>query len=473
MKRIRIVLVSPLALLLVTGMSADAQSTRAPTANTPAHAQAAAAPRWSGSRIDRPTIDYGADRGAYASGAVQRGTTFISYYDATSHDLRVARTPFALGGNCGPSSSWYCETVDSTGDVGQYSSLGPLQAALLYGPGIAYYASTGSTAGALKFAENTCQFVPCIWSITTIDSSASAAVGKYASFKYDSMGARHIAYRVVGTTSSVLMYAHSVSSGGNCGQGSAFGKWKCEVIDSIPDTEAGFTSLDLSSSNQPRIVYYDSSNDDLKYAFYTGSGTGNCGPGNNWWCGKVDSAGDVGRFVSMQIDHTWDKAHIAYYDATNGKLKYAYYAGGSGNCGDAFFGSIVWRCYTIDTMGTGLTLAGVSLAVNEKGYPFIAYQDASEEQAPAMLKLARPWYAAPGESFNCGPADNPAPHTWVCNILDMGESSINEGDYVSIGFDAAGLATIAYYESDTFFYNTGYLKVLRQLAQLWLPLLKR
>jgi hypothetical protein len=467
MKLARIVLFLPLALLLMSGASAAAQSTLPQSTNAPAVVNvAAASPIWSGERIDRAAIGSGPDRGRFASIAMGNGATNISYYDATSQELKLARYP-SKGGICGPNNSWSCQTVDSDGDVGQYSSVATADPLTGHGPGIAYY---DATHNGLKFAEYVCLPGPCALVVSTIRSSQTTPVGKYPSLKYDSTGSPHIAFQAIASNgTALLVYAHKVSSGGMC-LDAATVTWQCDIIDYGPDL-GSFISLDLNTFDQPRIAYYDANSGDLKYAFYLGTGTGNCAFGT-WECMKVDSAGDVGRFVSMQVDHTWNHAHVAYYDATNGKLKYAYYAGGSGNCGDSYLGSTVWRCETIDTMGTGLTLAGVSVAVNAKGFPFIAYLDASADIGPTTLKLARPWYFAPGETLNCGPADDPAPHSWVCNTLDIGGSETNEADYVSIAFDSSGLAKIAYYESDSY-YGTGYLKFLGQLAQLWLPLLKR
>jgi hypothetical protein len=265
-------------------------------------------------------------------------------------------------------------------------------------------------------------------------------------------------------------YAHSVSSGGNCGVGPAASKWQCDIIET--GTGLGqYTSLDLNDSNQPRIAYYDSNNLDLRYEVWLGTGTGNCGPSNNWWCGRVNFAGDFGRFASMQVNQTTNNAYIAYYDATLGKLKYAHWIGGGGNCGDTFLGNVVWQCETIDDMGTGLTQAGISLAVDAGGYPNIVYQDASDPMGPAVLKIARPSNVVGQPIGNCGPSGGLF-LTWQCDVLDVGGSEVDEANYASLTFNSAGLATVAYYETDNY-YSTGYLKVLQQVLQLSLPLIKK
>lgn len=74
-----------------------------------------------------------------------------------------------------------------------------------------------------------------------------------------------------------------------------------------------YASLDYDSGNTPHIAYYDFSNGDLKYAVRSGG---------QFNVTVVDSAGDVGAFCSLKID-TNDNPHIAYYDRSYGRVKYA------------------------------------------------------------------------------------------------------------------------------------------------------
>lgn len=79
------------------------------------------------------------------------------------------------------------------------------------------------------------------------------------------------------------------------------------------DAVGFYASLDYDSGNTPHIAYYDFSNGDLKYAVRSG-GTFNVT--------VVDSSGDVGSYCSLAIDRN-DHPHIAYYDDTNQRVKYA------------------------------------------------------------------------------------------------------------------------------------------------------
>lgn len=80
------------------------------------------------------------------------GGVNVGYYNATDGDLRMAHfLGPGQGDNCGPDDTWYCQTVDSQDDVGQYSSI----AAAAGGVGIAYH---DATSGDLKFATSSDRF---------------------------------------------------------------------------------------------------------------------------------------------------------------------------------------------------------------------------------------------------------------------------------------------------------------------------
>ncbi len=424
---------------------------------------------WYVDRVDRSTPDYGPDRGKHASIATRYQETFISYYDATDTSLRAAYQYQGSGGataNCGPGNTWRCEVIDNTADVGQWSSI----AAAPYGAirfGIAYYDATNN---ALKFASYSCASDPCTSSPQTVAKSPLALEGMYASAKYDTNGVVHIAFQSVTLGTAMLRYAHSVSSGGNCGEGTAAGKWQCDLIDSGPGI-GQYASLDLNGSNQPRIAYHDAGNKHLKYATLVGAGTGNCGPGNTWKCDVIDDVGEVGRFASLYQGHG-EYPSIAYYDATNGKVKFAERAEAAGNCGPLFLTTRTWQCDAIADMGTGLTLAGVSIEDVGGAGPVIAYMDGTDPTGHSVLSVARSQRADAGAEHNCGPGGYPSRFVWWCEAIDGGDSWTNEASYVSMAADYKGWLSIAYYETDDY-YGTGYLKFAHQGGQLHLPFIRK
>ena len=246
---------------------------------------------------------------------------YISYYDATHAQLRLA-SPVTSGGNCGPDSSWFCQTVDSNPNVGKYSSIGISSPGLSRELGISYVDDTNHT---LKYYYDYCFLGACHQVIETVDSGLNPI--SYTSLKFDSNGIPHIAYLgSCGANCSRLKYARWVGSGGTCGTSN---HWKCDQVDA--GSNANYPSLDLDKSNLPRIAYYDAQAGDLRYAWKCGTDIScahNCGPANDWGCDTLDSTGTPGLFPSLYIDKAVsNNPRIAYYDST-GKLKYASIPGG-------------------------------------------------------------------------------------------------------------------------------------------------
>jgi hypothetical protein len=453
--------------------SADNASAAALSANAP----------WSTSWADNSTS---ASVGAYSSIAFSPVDymPYISYYDAANGNLMLA-SPVTSGGNCGTNNRWWCRVVDGDGvgdhsdaDVGKYSSIAfwkNTSGMLSWKLGITYYDVTNR---ALKYAVyRKFSINPASWDIVTIKSSAGllgSGDGTYTSLKYNSAGEPQIAYHAwrftMGGTVGYLKYAYSLTSGGNCGVDADAGKWQCDTVDSGDSLFGQYASLDVDYNDGPYIAYYDGDNGNLKYAYYAGIGT--CGSG--WECSTIDSTGDVGQFASLKAKQSSsDKLHIAYYDKTNGKLKYATSGWTGGNCGSGDS----WYCMNVDTIGSGLTQVGISLDLDADGYPIIAYQDASEDLAPSLLNIARPAsaYGEPLGIGSCG--DPPFPgglfSYFQCNTIDnaaYGIGYVYLADFTSVAVGPSGLAVIAYYEVDD--YNlTQSLKVAYQQAQLFLPLL--
>jgi hypothetical protein len=187
------------------------------------------------------------------------GATYISYYDGTNGDLRFAQY-VGDGGNCGDGNRWSCSTVDSTGDVGRYSSLAFTARSVFLGGtryGISYYDATN---GALKYAYYYCTHIipiTCEWTIETIQDSAltSTSYGTYTVLKYQADNDPIIAYRYHDSLfdSSSLKYAYPVDSGGNCGVGDSAGKWMCETIDA-GDGMGQYISMDLDLNEMPPLL---------------------------------------------------------------------------------------------------------------------------------------------------------------------------------------------------------------------------
>ena len=365
------------------------------------------------------------------------GAPYVSYYDASHKDLRMAKY-VSSGGNCGPHNTWSCEIVDSAGDVGKYSSIAIDPTDNL--PIISYYDATNR---ALKLAVRTV----FSWQFKTIYDPDLVSAGLFTSMKLGSVDKIRIAFYVsnlMGDDS--LWYAKYVGGGtGNCGGND----YQCVPINS-GDQVGKYASLALDSSDRPRIAYYDGGYGFLKYAYYDGS-----------WFYRWILSTPSGKYASLVVDvNHGDLPHIAHYDSTNGTLEYAVYVGSGGNCGMSSAVIYEWQCDDIDNVGAGINPKGVSITVDGAGYPIIAYQSGG-----SVLKVARPAAALGQLIGNCGPQD--PFYTWQCEAISFGVS-IGQGDYVSLAVNSAGLATIAYHGNISA--SDGDLKVAYQRLQVFLPL---
>ena len=160
----------------------------------------------------------------------------ISYYDATNTDLKHAFLSV--------SAAWVNQVVDSSGEVGQYSSIGIDNFGQLH---ISYYDKTN---GDLKHAVGSKGGSSWSWPVLEVVDS-NGDVGRYSSLGIDSFNTPHISY--YDATLGDLKYA------------TLSGIWLSEVVDSFTDTGIS-TSLSFFSGNQPGISYYDASNGAMRFA---------------------------------------------------------------------------------------------------------------------------------------------------------------------------------------------------------------
>ncbi len=195
------------------------------------------------------TVDSGGKVGKYTSLALDfSGVPHISYYDDTHKDLKHAYR-VGSGGNCG-GGAWQCETVDSAGDTGKYTSI----AIGMDGyPKIAY---EYHTAKDLRYA---C-FDGVQWNIQTVESVGDT--GKHASLAIGQDGRPRIAYH--DETNENLNFAMKLISCGLPG-----GTWVTQVVDDSGDVGED-NSIALDSSDNPCVSYHDEANGSLKYACWQG-----------------------------------------------------------------------------------------------------------------------------------------------------------------------------------------------------------
>ena len=109
-----------------------------------------------------------------------------------------------------------------------------------------------------------------------------------------------------------------------------------------------YASLAFGPDGQPAIAYHDMTNDDLKFAHFSGSA---------WDLSIVDSAGSVGDYASLAFGPDGQPA-IAYSD-TNSYVKLARYNGN------------LWTSANVNS--ESFKNYGESLAFGPEGQPAIAY----------------------------------------------------------------------------------------------------
>lgn len=302
----------------------------------------------------------------------------ISYYDEWAQELHYARWT---------ESAWEIFTVDSDGDVGVGSSL-----ALDAGghPHISYY-DYDSVAGALRYATwDGVAGQP--WVIQVADDAND--VGGYTSLALDRAGRPVISYRDF--TNGDLKLARWVAAAG-AGDVQAAG-WLTETVDAAGDVGA-YTSLALDGGDQPRILYFDLTNNALRYAAWQGGA---------WQFSELDRGGRVGDYTALAFDAA-GVPHISYHDGDREQLKYATQIAG------------VWQNAVVDTQaGVGLY---TSLALDGDARPHISYQDGRELD----LRYAR-WDGA----------------DWEIMAVD---TAGDVGAYTSIGVDRTGRPHISYYDA--------------------------
>ena len=244
------------------------------------------------------TVDTLNDVGMFTSLAVVDGNPAISYYDDDNDNLKYARADTSTGESA---VDWTIVAVDSTGSVGQYTSL----AVVAGNPAISYRDSTNT---ALKYARATTSTGESVldWTqIVTVDSVDN--VGLYTSLAVVD-GAPAISY--YDASDDDLKYARASTATGDDAS-----DWTDYIADSGGNVGL-YTSLAVIQY-YPAISYYDGTNARLKYVQATNAA------GTTWGTPvQVDNDGAVGQYTSLvELDGLFPA--ISYYDNTNGNLKFA------------------------------------------------------------------------------------------------------------------------------------------------------
>ena len=236
------------------------------------------------------TVDSTGDVGTFTSMQLIDGVPAISYRDGSNGRLKFVRATDTNG------SAWDTpKIVDSSANVGAFSSLATINGH----PAISY---SDSSTGALKFARSA-NAIGSIWSTPVTVDTAGA-------------GALYTSLAVVNGRPAVSYYKSQTGDLAFAIASDASGtSWNSPVTVASTGNVGAYTTLLVVNGN-PAISYYDLTNADLKYVRASSAN------GNSWASPvTVDSTGAVGAFASMAIVN--GNPAISYYDETNRTLKFA------------------------------------------------------------------------------------------------------------------------------------------------------
>ena len=226
----------------------------------------------------------GADVGRHSSLALDASGTFhISYYDATNLQLKYV---------AGTSGAWSSAVnVDTSGNsVGEYSSLG------IDGLGNVHICYFDDTADEVKHAiASFANALLGVWTITTVE--AVGADCQDIALSVDSTGNVYVAYFDAAGRLKRATYSSETML------------WNTPaIVDESISATFGQNLSNAVRGSAMHIAYNNFFGEDLKYA-------------SDGSVSILDSIGSVGRFSSTTIDSR-GYPRIAYYDETNGDLKY-------------------------------------------------------------------------------------------------------------------------------------------------------
>ncbi len=351
----------------------------------------------------------GTDTGQYASMAFDlSGRPWVSYYDATGQSLVVGKYVGYGGTGCGTSgsSAWQCTVIDknTATNLGQHTSLGFDGAGT---PWVSYYDATNTDLKVAHYhTDTTTAGTGCgtggstTWDCLTVDNTANTT-GSFSSIAFDQTGNAWVSYSYDNGTLKGNKYATYVASGGTgCGATATF---NCAVLDEGNATGIDYSSIAFDHAGKPWIAYYDKASTELNVANFVGgsNGTG-CGATGSvaFTCTSVDNTGtDTGSYPSLLFGPTGN-AWVSYYDATSSALRVATNGGGFGT---ACTGS-GWTCGQVDNTGTD-TGRYTSLAADASGQIAVSYTDTTNTSL-RIARLVGSGGNCTSAAWNCSAVDN-------------------------------------------------------------------
>lgn len=231
----------------------------------------------------------------------------LVYYNGTSPgDARLSYSSGALG------DPWQSTTIDGTGDedAGQYVSLSVNQAS-----GKAHVIYKNSTSGAMLHGR-------MVGSSSLINETiTTGSFGPYTSIVVDNSGIPHLLFTTSESGTTRLRYWRGTGSEttgytwASSGGASVYSN-----LGSVPLSDPHYKDIALDPNGSLlHIAFYKPGDGDL---YYVNRGAGSTLSSFSPAPTAIDTAGDVGRYVSIASCPN-GSIHIAYEDVTNVALKYA------------------------------------------------------------------------------------------------------------------------------------------------------
>jgi IPT/TIG domain len=317
-------------------------------------------------------------------------------------------------------TAWGCEVVhDPPGVAGSNT-------AIAFDPssGAAWVSFRDQDAQALMVARSVGSGGNCesnaAWECMVVDAPAGHDVGFETDIAFttaaDGAATAWVSYQ--DTTTDDLRVAHTCESG-----------WCVDVVDSSSQV-GGYSAIAIENGG-PLVTYWDSGNDDLRWARLTaGGGAGTC-DADGWDCGVVDS-GPVGAYANDLAVDSQGRAWAAYRYAGSGggpkaaKLVVATHVGAGGTgCGA---GSREWTC--VPVAKTGNVGLDTGIAFDAGGKAWVTYWNTQN----LNLALLDPG----GTASRCDQTAD-----WECTTIHDVSDSV--GEYGGIAFAGDNSAWVAYY----------------------------
>jgi hypothetical protein len=330
-------------------------------------------------------------------------------------------------------AAWGCELVHGPPGVVAGSNT-----AIAFDPsGAAWVSFRDQDAQALMVARYVGSNGSCAgnaaWECTVVDDPEGHDVGFETDIAFTGDATAWTAWvSYQDTTTDDLKVAHTVTSSGNGCATTETTEWSCDVVDAT--SQVGGYSAIVIENGAPLVTYWDSGNDDLRWARPESGGGGAGCDAAGWECGVVDS-GSVGAYANdLAVDSSGpsDRAWAAYrYTGSGGgpraaRLVVATHVGSGGKgCGE---GSPEWNCVPIAK--TGNVGLDTGIAFDASGNAWVHYWNNQN------LNLAR--FDPSGTTGRCDLSPE-----WQCTTIHDVSDSV--GEYGAITFDSGGSAWIAYY----------------------------